>query len=486
MDTTPATLTSSPSAQSLTVPESLADVCSLLSLRFLRLDQHGFIVESWGDWPKDPRVQKEGPTRIHDLSHHAAGSTRVWGRILRGVTGVLERGGPEFRIGYNAEPPHADRRLALRAQPLAEGALVTVVDVTGVQQPTYAFHADSTEGDAAPWEIDLSTGVVSVHPRIKSWLGYGPRDTEDTRAEWQKRFLESDFPLFRDTLASLLSGELAVAQLETRLLDRNGHVRWFMMRASLRAGGAGRLPRLLGTARDITRIKTSETALEVTRKALRRRERRLRRLTMEIAAARLTERKHIARELHDDVCQRLAALEMLCSVLLRRMEEPEARLTLWDIMTRIGALTKDVRQLTHELGSPAIESEQLAKRLASYAGELERIAQLEVEIEIADLPRTLPRGIAFTLFRVAQEGLRNVAQHAATQHARVRLSQEDGGLVLQVEDRGKGFEPAADRRAGFGITSMTERVAELSGHLHVSSAAGQGTTVRAWIPESIR
>jgi PAS domain S-box-containing protein len=484
METPPATLTSGPLVP-LASPDSLADACRMFALRFLLLDAGGTITDAWG-W-NDPAPRGDGhPGRLSDLPRDAAGSTRMWGRILRGANTVLEGGAPEFRISYNADPPHGDRRLAVRVQSLGAGALLTIMDVTGVEQPAYAFHADTAESDAAPWEFDLSSGAITVDPRIKAWLGYGPRELEDSRAAWEGRFLSSDFPLFREALGNLLAGELSVAQIETRLVDRRGRIRWFLMRASLTERDGGSLPKVLGTARDITRIKTTETALAAARKALRRRDRRLRRLTLEVASARLSERKRIARELHDDVCQRLAALEILCSVLLRRLDEPEASLALWEIMSRISALTKDVRQLTHEVSSPATDSEQLIKRLQSYIGDLARITQLQVAIETSNLPPQLPRGLAVTLFRVAQEGLRNVAQHASTDRARVRLAQEDGGLTIQVEDQGRGFDGAAPTNRGFGITSMAERVAELEGQFRLTSALGQGTTLRVWIPSRVR
>jgi PAS domain S-box-containing protein len=457
----------------------------MFSLRFLRLDAGGSITDAWG-WDAPSLLGDGQPARLSDLPGNAAGSARMWGRILRGASAVLAGGAPEFRISYNADPPHCDRRLAVRVQSLGAGALFTVMDVTGVEQPTYAFHADTAEADAAPWEIDLSSGAITVDPRIKAWLGYGPKEMEDSRPAWERRFLPSDFPLFREALGNLLAGELSVAQLETRLVDRGGRIRWFLMRASLTERDDGTLPRVLGTARDITRIKTTETALSAARKALRRRERRLRRLTLEVASARLSERKRIARELHDDVCQRLAALEILCSVLLRRLDEPEASLALWEIMSRISALTKDVRQLTHEVSSPVTDSEQLLRRLHSYIGDLARITRLRVEIETSNLPATLPRGLAVTLFRVAQEGLRNVAQHATTDRARLRLAQEDGGLTIQVEDQGRGFDGAAPTNRGFGITSMAERVAELEGQFQLTSALGRGTTLRVWIPSQVR
>src|SRR5574337_2153612 len=97
----------------------------------------------------------------------------------------------------------------------------------------------------------------------------------------------------------------------------------------------------------------------------------------------------------------------------------------------------------------------------------------------------MPAETATCLYRVAQEGLRNVAKHAGAVRAAVRLSGEAGGYVLEVEDGGAGFDPgSAGGRGGLGLTSLSERVRQLDGRFIVRSFPGQGTRLTAWLPGS--
>ena len=126
--------------------------------------------------------------------------------------------------------------------------------------------------------------------------------------------------------------------------------------------------------------------------------------------------------------------------------------------------------------------DQLAVRVRSYVAELSRVADLHVDVEVANLPATIPMPIALSMYRVAQEGLRNVAKHAATDYAFVRLIGERAGVGIQVEDKGVGFDMAALNGSGSGIAGLTERVTEMDGEFKVLTSPGEGTTVRAWIP----
>ena len=95
----------------------------------------------------------------------------------------------------------------------------------------------------------------------------------------------------------------------------------------------------------------------------------------------------------------------------------------------------------------------------------------------------MPRDVALCLFRIAQEGLRNIARHAGASQAKVRLQRLDGGLQLTVKDDGTGFDPAQPRiRTSLGHAGMRQRVMLLDGKIDIDSSPGHGTTILAWVP----
>jgi signal transduction histidine kinase len=202
-----------------------------------------------------------------------------------------------------------------------------------------------------------------------------------------------------------------------------------------------------------------------------------------VHAARDAERRRIGRELHDDVCQRLAAIEMLSTVLMRRIDEPGARRSLWEIIGRVSTLSHDVREIAHETRDPGLSGRQLLLRLRAHALELEKTDQLRVSLRVNEVPSRLPRETARSIYRIVQEALRNVWRHAAARAAEVTLTFDGVAVVLIVEDEGVGFDPTAvAEKDGLGLLGMKERVLEAGGNFQIKSSPGEGTRVRVWIP----
>jgi signal transduction histidine kinase len=207
------------------------------------------------------------------------------------------------------------------------------------------------------------------------------------------------------------------------------------------------------------------------------------RLRKQLVHARDIERRRIGRELHDDVCQRLAAIEMLSTVLMRRLDEPGSRRSLWEIIGRVSMLSQDVRQIAHQTHDEALSGRQLVIRLRAHVLELEKTEQLRVSLRICDVPARLPKDIARSVYRIVQEALRNVWRHANTREALVTLTGDGAAVVLIVEDEGAGFDPmAVAEKGGMGLLGMRERVAEAGGNLQIKSSLGEGTRMRVWIP----
>jgi signal transduction histidine kinase len=217
---------------------------------------------------------------------------------------------------------------------------------------------------------------------------------------------------------------------------------------------------------------TERTAeLEVSRQALRR-------LGEHNTRALEDERKRIARELHDEMGQQLAALRMEASVLRTRArgEQPPAQAQYQVLLDRIDNLAGGVRALVKQLRPPALDG-GLAAALEWLAAEFTQATGLPCRLQVdADADRLAP-DIATQVFRVAQESLTNVRRHAHAARVDLALQRNDGHWLLAIADDGAGFDPSHER-SGHGLLGMEERARLLGGTLDIAGRPGSGTTVR--------
>ena len=194
------------------------------------------------------------------------------------------------------------------------------------------------------------------------------------------------------------------------------------------------------------------------------------------------ERARLARELHDDVTQRLALLAMDAGRAERHSVNGSGG-AMKSMREGLVRLSEDVHALSYRLHPALLEDLGLVEALKSEGERVARTSPIRVETDARDIPERLPQDVALCLFRVAQESLRNVARHAGASQAEVRLQRVNGGLQLAVRDDGIGFDPARHRNGtSLGHVSMRQRVLLLGGKVDIESRPGRGTLVRAWVP----
>ncbi len=231
---------------------------------------------------------------------------------------------------------------------------------------------------------------------------------------------------------------------------------------------AERLPQSTASVRDLTeRTEAERAAHEFGGRLLQAQE---------------AERARLARELHDDITQRLArlAIDAARAESNRNGERSEHMRSLRDGLMR---LSEDVHSLAYKLHPAVLEDLGLPDALKAECERFTRQENIPVEVKLERIPAPLPRDAALCLFRIAQESLRNVSRHARAKSAKISLRLLDGGLQLAVTDTGKGFDPRQPRqRPSLGLASMRERVRLAGGELDIESEPGQGTTVLAWVP----
>ena len=209
-------------------------------------------------------------------------------------------------------------------------------------------------------------------------------------------------------------------------------------------------------------------------------------LAGKLIEAQEAERKRIARELHDDFNQRLAAL----SVELEGMERTPIALPelimrqLAAVRVQVGTLSDDLHDLAYRLHPSLLEHVGLEVAARDHVAEFAKRTGLSVRFLAREVPKTISSEVATNLFRVLQESLQNVAKHAQATDVTVRLSGSSKGVGLSVRDNGQGFD-LEDKNAGakgLGVVSMQERARGLGGLLRIHSWPRNGTKVCVWIP----
>jgi signal transduction histidine kinase len=201
-----------------------------------------------------------------------------------------------------------------------------------------------------------------------------------------------------------------------------------------------------------------------------------------LVSAREEERRRLRRDLHDGVGPQLAALMLKLETATDLVSDnPEASALMANLSENAGQIVSDVRRSAHALRPPALDELGLVGALREGAIQY-REAGLRVSVEDTGEVSNLPAAVEVACYRIAQEALANVVRHARarTCSIRIRLDEEAGALVLEIEDDGRGIRD--DDRAGVGMSSMRERTEELGGRCTVKALAGGGTLVRALLP----
>lgn len=200
------------------------------------------------------------------------------------------------------------------------------------------------------------------------------------------------------------------------------------------------------------------------------------------------ERAWVAREVHDDVVQRIAVLrhEIEGYKALAGALTPEQGRRLGGLEGEIEDLGVALRQLAHRLHPSTLDHGDLQVALAQLAEETGRVHGLYVQVEADVPPGFRAPGLVPVAYRIAQEALRNAARHAGVTGARVSAVARGGNLELVIRDEGCGFDPPGragqPRGARLGLLTMRERAIQAGGTTEVVSAPGQGTTVRVTLP----
>ena len=196
------------------------------------------------------------------------------------------------------------------------------------------------------------------------------------------------------------------------------------------------------------------------------------------------DRTRLARELHDDILQRLTLLKVRLDGLHGKSTSPvDLEHEIEQVSQQIGECVEDVQALSHRLHSSKLEFLGLPTAAAGFCQEFSDRQNVKIDFEAQSVPEEVPPAIGLCVFRLMQEAVQNAAKHSGARRFRVSLRGAPNELELTVGDSGAGFDlKEAMRGRGVGLTSMTERVKLVDGQLSIDSKPGGGTTILARVP----
>ena len=221
------------------------------------------------------------------------------------------------------------------------------------------------------------------------------------------------------------------------------------------------------------------------RRRRRQSDRALRMMTKRVIDASEEERRHIARELHDDFCQRLSlmSIQIGSATVEPRFGDGDAQHDQGAILAELHTVISDLHGLSHRLHSSKLEFLGLKAAMLELCQQISQKRHIQIDLQTDQLLITPQKDISLCLYRVAQEALNNVLKHSGADFAQITLSETHGRLRMEITDSGKGFDPATVA-IGLGLTAMAERVRILGGDFKIRSKPGAGTTITTTIKRS--
>ena len=307
----------------------------------------------------------------------------------------------------------------------------------------------------------------------RAWLEFTGRSIQEELADGWIAGVDSD-----DLGAYLYTYSTAFERrepfrIEYRLRRSDGEYRWILDAGVPRRTADGSFVGYTGSAIDVTDHKRAKAALS--------------NLSQKLMQAQEKERTLIARELHDDVCQRVAGLTIQLDTLVQRLPGGDAALRdpLADLRRQCEELGADIQALSHRLHSSKLELLGLPRAATAFCRELSEQHGVTIDFKHEGVLQQLPEETKLGLFRVMQEALMNAVKHSGVRQFEVTLRGTADAIYLDVIDHGVGFNPEhAVRGEGLGLVSMRERLSLLGGEVVVQSRPREGTIVHVRVPSA--
>lgn len=306
-------------------------------------------------------------------------------------------------------------------------------------------------GFAPGMEIGYDEFIQRIHPDDRERVDLALRSAKDKGNDFEGEFL---------------------------IVLPDGTQRWITARGQVFSDKNGEPIRMLGASKDITARKLDQQILIDSRETMRM-------FTNRLMTIQEEERRRLARELHDDFTQRLAVLAMDLSKLglSAKSKNAELETELQRTRDQVIKLSTDILDISRQLHPSIIEDLGLERAIQSECANFTRRTGITIVYQPIRVPARIVRDISVSLFRITQEGLRNIQKHAQVKEAQVCLIGEEDRVILMIQDSGVGFDLTCTHQShGVGLFSMTERAQLVQGKFAIDSAPGQGTQIHVVVP----
>jgi signal transduction histidine kinase len=320
------------------------------------------------------------------------------------------------------------------------------------------------------WQWEPTDDKVIWSEELYRIAGRDPNLPAVSYGEHSKLYTPESWERLRQAVQNALNNGTAY-ELDLQLVRTDGTTRWVHARGEAQRDALGRIVLLRGTVQDIAERKKAEELLRF--------------FPGRLIIAQEEERRHIARELHDDFSQRMALLQ----IGLKQFEQDanglsgKARQKLHHCAEIVAEISSDIHDLSHRLRPSRLDVLGLVASLTGICREFSENHRLHVQFAYHDIPKQISKDVTLCLYRTAQEALQNIVKHSGATEAKVELSGFGDRIELCVLDAGVGFDPqSAKTRDGFGLASMNERLRLVGGDLRVESEPSHGTRIRARAP----
>jgi PAS domain S-box-containing protein len=338
------------------------------------------------------------------------------------------------------------------------------------------FRDVAENAQAWVWEVNAVGKYLYSSPIVGKLLGYQPEEI------LVKHFYDLFIPEDREKLMILtfvaFAGKQPLREFIHRNLHKDGSIVYLSTSAVPVLDNTGNLLGYRGVDLDITERHKAEEALQQSQESYRH-------LASQLMTVQEAERQRLARELHDDLTQRLAVLAMEAQGLeLQFASIPPAAGTakLQEIREKLVKLSMDVHAISRQLHPSILDDLGLADAIASECASLSQHNHIKVNYRSKDVPPQIPKEIAINMYRIAQEALRNISKHARAATVAVSLLGKDDTLHLTIKDDGQGVDLKGKKIKGLGLASMKERTSLIGGSFSILSWPGNGTVIEVTAP----
>lgn len=405
------------------------------------------------------------------------------------VIDAMERGRKHLNEEYRIVRPDGSQRWIWdRAFPVydASGNLCRIVgiaeDITerkraeiALRESEERFRSLSACSPVGIFQTDQQGGLVYINPRCEQITGLVLADIKGHK--WTEHIHPDDRPRITTDWADAAPAGRSVC-FEYRFRLARGDYAWIHVQTSPVFAADGTISGHIGTFEDITDRRLAQDQVKDYAQRLQSLSRRL----LEVQEQ---ERRHLARELHDEIGQLLTGLKFTLEM-VHRAPSTENRPLLTQAQSLVRDLTARVRDLSLHLRPTMLDDLGLLPALLWLIDRFTAQTQVQVDLEKSGVDRRFTPEVETAAYRIVQEALTNVARHAQTDRASLRLWLDEAFLHVQIEDEGVGFDSEAGQPGGrsSGLSGMHERASLLGGRLRIDAEPGRGTCVLASLPAS--